>query len=102
MEIEKAIGRLKINNKSLKSLLSEDKSDKDLLEKIEANNLAIAALEKQVGKKVIKESWSPAKCPTCGTYLSENMGDGYYKDFEYLGRCPNDECAQKLDWSDEQ
>ncbi len=48
MEIEKAIGRLKINNKSLKSLLSEDKSDKDLLEKIEANNLAIRALEKQM------------------------------------------------------
>lgn len=64
--------------------------------------VALEALKKQVPRKVIKESWNASKCPTCGEVLSENMGDGYYKDYEYLERCPNVECAQRLDWGDGQ
>lgn len=61
----------------------------------------LEALERQVPKKVIIPRWAPATCPTCGCELSENVGDGYYRHPTYLGRCPKYECAQKLDWGEE-
>jgi len=34
----------------------------------------VAALEKQVPKNLFIKEWSPARCPTCGAELSEDMG----------------------------
>lgn len=59
------------------------------------------AVEKQKAKKPIIQPWSPARCPTCGEELSENLGDGYYRHRTFLERCTNVECAQRLDWSEE-
>lgn len=57
------------------------------------------AVEKQKPKHPIISPWSPAICPTCGEELSEHIGDGYYRHRTFLERCPNIECAQRLDWS---
>jgi len=58
-------------------------------------DLAIEALEKQIPKNPIIESWNPALCPSCGEELSESIGDGYYKHWQGLKIC---ECGQKLKW----
>lgn len=60
------------------------------------------AVEIQKPKKVVIERWSPSICPRCGNELSENLGDGYYKHPVFLERCPNPDCAQRLDWSEEE
>lgn len=57
----------------------------------------VAALEKQVPKKPVIKEWSPARCPTCGAELSEDMGDGYYKPWYSKKVC---DCGQKLDWNE--
>lgn len=62
---------------------------------------AIEALEKQLPQKVEVKEWSPARCPSCGTELSESLGDGYYMHPTFLKRCPNVDCGQRLDWSEE-
>ena len=59
------------------------------------------AVERQKPKKVVIERWSPSICPRCGNELSENLGDGYYEHPVFLERCPNPDCAQRLDWSEE-
>lgn len=61
---------------------------------------AIEALEKQLPQKVEVKEWSPARCPSCGTELSESLGDGYYMHPTFLKRCPNVDCSQLLDWSE--
>lgn len=66
-----------------------------------AIHISIEALEKQIPKTVEIEPWNPAKCPSCGHELSENLGDGYYKHLTYLDVCPNAECCQRLDWGNE-
>lgn len=58
-------------------------------------DMAIKALEKQVPKKPIMEDWSPAKCPSCGAELSDDLGDGYYKHYYGLKVC---DCGQQLKW----
>lgn len=58
------------------------------------------AVDKQENKKVIRKPWQPCECPTCNKELSESVGDGYYKHYYYLKRCP--ECGQKIDWSMEE
>ena len=64
-----------------------------------ANNMAISALSLQVPVKVIIRDWNPAKCPTCGEKLGEDLGDGYYKNYTSQKRCFA--CAQVLDWGDD-
>lgn len=39
----------------------------------EALDIAIEALEKQLPKKVEVKEWSTARCPSCGTELSESL-----------------------------
>ncbi len=56
------------------------------------------AIERQEPKKVIIKPWSPAVCPRCGKELSEYMGDGYYSHPTFLERCPDPNCAQRLEW----
>lgn len=58
---------------------------------------AIKALEKQIAKKPIFNTWSPVKCPTCGCDLNKSIGDGYYQRCIPMKFC---ECGQKLDWSE--
>ena len=71
-------------------------SDKAAKRVVEARNMAIKALEKQVPMKVknsgerIPFEWY---CPSCGELLCD---DGY-KD-TYIKYCEH--CGQKLDWSD--
>lgn len=57
------------------------------------------AVEKQKVKYIKIESYCPAYCPTCGFELSESLGDGYYKYFENLSRCPK--CGQKICWDED-
>lgn len=59
-----------------------------------------AAVEKQIPEQVIIKPWNPARCPTCGESLSEDLGDGYYKHSDFLERCPNPECSQRLKWEE--
>lgn len=65
-------------------------------------DMAIEALEKQIPKKVQIKRWTPARCPSCGVELSESCGDGYYRHPTFLEVCPNVECCQRLDWSEEE
>lgn len=66
-------------------------------ETIEALNMAIEALEKQIPKKPIAVDWSEEfegaliedRCALCSTYL-------HYIDIY----CPN--CGQAIDWSEEE
>lgn len=64
-------------------------------EMLEALSMGVQALDKQIPKKPIIESWSPALCPSCRKELSESIGDGYYKHYYSLNIC---ECGQKLKW----
>jgi hypothetical protein len=64
----------------------------------EALTMGIQALDKQIPKEPIIESWSPALCPSCGAELSELIGDGYYKHHYGQTIC---ECGQKLKWDNE-
>jgi len=86
-EVERAIKTLKVRSGFVADIN---------LNAIMAYKLAIEALEKQLPKKPLTESYMPTLCPTCEEELSENLGDGYYKISYYLTRCP--ECGQLLDW----
>lgn len=78
--------------------------EKALLELSEYKSLGTVeevrkSIEKDKSKKVVINQWEPCKCPTCGKELSKSVGDGYYKHYYYLKRCPK--CGQKLNWGDE-
>lgn len=100
MTLEEAIEQLEsliLNSQSF------HEEEGDIWEKdIEALNMAISALEKQIPKKPIIKPWSPAICPSCGEELSISLGDGYYSHRIILTHCPNLECLQRLDWGDEE
>ena len=74
-------------------------SDKVAKRVVEARNIAIQAIEKQIPKKVqlrhIRkfDGFDDGECPTCGWTVSRDCdgADNF---------CPN--CGQKLDWSDEE
>lgn len=66
----------------------------------EAYEAALEVLKKQIPKKVEKKEWSPSVCPSCGYKLSESLGDGYYSHSEFLERCPNPDCGQRLKWEE--
>ena len=70
-------------------------SDKAAKRVVEARDMAINALEKQIPKKPHKnfEKFSGVWC-SCGKYL----GKGYFVDKPSY--CTD--CGQKLDWSDEE
>ena len=77
-------------------------SDKAAKRVVEAIDMAINALEKQIPKKVKIEQWIYTKCD-CGYEFSKHHGDGYYSiPLENKTKyCPN--CGQKLNWeSDEE
>ena len=85
-------------NKAIKILqrdLQIQLENKALPDGIEAIQIAIQALEKQIPKKPHKnfEKFSGVWC-SCGKYL----GKGYFVDKPIY--CPD--CGQKLDWSDEE
>lgn len=61
-----------------------------------AVKVGIEVLEMQIPKEIEIEAYCPAECPTCGTELSESLGDGYYIYDTHSGRCP--ECGQAIKW----
>ena len=73
-------------------------SDKAAKRVVEARNVAIKALEKQIPKKVVKDGKWSYKCPCCGECAETDCGDAFY-DYR-LDYCNG--CGQKLDWSDEE
>ena len=64
-------------------------------EALEAIDIAVDAINKQISTKPIMERWNPAKCPLCGESLSEHKGDGYYHHYYHLNMC---DCGQKIEW----
>ena len=56
------------------------------------------AVGKQNPKKIIIKLYTPATCPTCNLELSESLGDGYYKHWTSLRRCPR--CGQRIQWDE--
>lgn len=92
MEIREAIERIKDHKQIHFS------NEPRAIKITEALDMAIEALEKQIPKTVVIHAWSPAKCPTCGTELSESLNDGYYKHLKQLKVCQNSECCQRLIW----
>jgi len=62
---------------------------------LDAIDLAILALGKQIPVKPKITNWNPALCPSCDEELSEHLGDGYYHHYTNLKVC---ECGQKLRW----
>ena len=86
-----------------KAILERDlnclKQNKALPDSIEAMEIAINALEKQLTKKVnlrhIRkyDGFDDGECPNCGMSVSRDCdGDDVF--------CPD--CGQKLDWSDKE
>ena len=73
-------------------------SDKAAKRVVEARDMAIMALEKQISKKVVKDGKLSYKCPCCGECAETDCGDAFY-DYR-LDYCNG--CGQKLDWSDEE
>jgi len=67
-------------------------------EGLSVNAFVNASINKQIPRKPIIESWSPALCPSCDTELSESLGDGYYKHWYSKKVC---DCGQKLDWEED-
>lgn len=79
MTPQEAIGQLRCNVEG----------DYINLDDLEAFELAISALEKQIPKKVVKHNGSELyHCPNCDTYF---LGNGFK-------HCTD--CGQALDWSD--
>lgn len=105
-KVREAIGRLQVGINAEREMIMHNKAffqkqDNSYLESdIEVYCTAIEALEKQLPQKVEVKEWSPARCPSCGTELSESLGDGYYMHPTFLKRCPNVDCSQLLDWSE--
>lgn len=94
MEESEAIKTLKIHTKFLKDRWKPH-PDYNVLE---ALNIGIYALEKQIPKKVnlrhIRkyDGYDDGECPNCGMSVSREFdGNDVF--------CPD--CGQKLDWSDE-
>ena len=90
MEVEKAIDLLK------RLRIATATSYIDGHRTLEPLTMGIEALEKQIPKEVKREDYNPSKCPTCGHELSEHLGDGYYKHYSHVKRCP--QCWQLLSW----
>ena len=107
MTNEEAAHELRIQSTVLENMIRynedfEPKADNSsLINRKNAIDKAITALEKQIPKLVKIRAWRPANCPTCEYELSEHKGDGYYKHLTHLERCPNVECGQRIKWHDD-
>lgn len=77
-------------------------SDKAAKRVVEARNMAIKALEKQIPKKPTYEGdgYAPDGTPVYDTWICPCCGKRYEVDYDDYTCCPN--CGQKidLDWSD--
>lgn len=78
--------------KSIITLKTENNIPSDTI------NFIIDILSKEIPKRIEIKPWSPAICPRCKCYLSEHKGDGYFKHFKHLDRCPNTNCCQAIEW----
>ena len=84
-------------------------SDKATKRVVEARNMAIQALEKQIPKKpnkTIDSSWGTQKeahtCPVCDYYLTEVhfIASQKIESNKKITYCET--CGQAIDWSDEE
>ena len=84
-------------------------SDKAAKRVVEARNMAIQALEKQIPKKpnkTIDSSWGTKKevhvCPVCDYYLTEVhfIASQKIESNKKITYCET--CGQAIDWSDEE
>lgn len=73
----------------------------DLVNKIKAYEIAIAALKKQVPEKphYDGDSYAPDGTFVWDEWLCPNCNSRYEVDYDNYAYCPN--CGQKLDWSEE-
>lgn len=96
MEVKKAAEVLEIEKSVAELELSNGYGNENFRNFIEAANIAIGALEKQVPKKPIKNReqliryTSCYSCPAC---------DGGFTGTGFVDYCYH--CGQKLDWGDE-
>lgn len=98
MTTEKAIYQLTDLIKDRESFCHRDDFDDMFLQDIEALKVGIAALEKQMPKKVFMDMTGNGEifdfvcscCPNCSCTMSDEDKPKY---------CPD--CGQALDWSDE-
>ena len=60
----------------------------------EAVHMAVAALEKQVGKKPIGSHYAHMKCPSCNHRIPSGMGSSSRRRDNWCNYC-----GQKIDWS---
>lgn len=101
MTEQEAIEILEQDTKTLSEAINESNLErvKNVLSgRVEANNVAIKALEKQIPKKVAKvkipntsfcKASTRYKCPSCRVTLCSDWNFCF-------------ECGQKLDWSEEE
>lgn len=106
MTLEEAFHELKIQSQVLESMILYNKDfeprndNTSLVNKKNAIDIGVKAIEKQIPKKVEIKPWNPARCPSCGYELSESIRDGYYKHHILLERCPVADCGQRFIWSE--
>lgn len=91
MTNSEAIEWLKYNKEAIERVAETGRfsDDEDVKQTIESINMAIAALEKQEGKKPVYNGVN-CECPFCNTTIETDMKPWY---------C--DICGQRIDWSDE-
>ena len=92
-------------NKAIKILqrdLQIQLENKALPDGIEAIQIAIQALEKQIPKKPTYEGdgYAPDGTFVFDEWLCPCCGKRYEVDYDDYDYCPN--CGQKIDWSDEE
>lgn len=100
MTEQQAIKNFNLENETLSQYTETSFQRIVCTEKIERNNMAIKALEKQSAKKVKIEQWTDTKCE-CGYCFSKDYDDGYYSIpvENKTNYCPK--CGQKLDWGND-
>lgn len=103
-KVRKAVQMLRIEKKECKKLLdfhgNKQWNSGILRRKIEALDIAIEALEKQLPKKpifqhMIGEIKGKFKCPCCNNLFTHECPTFPYEDMEHCSKC-----GQKLDWSE--
>lgn len=60
--------------------------------------VGIAGMKNDYHKQPIFKAYMPTLCPSCKAELSEDLGDGYYKDLTHIKVCA---CGQQLKWESE-
>ena len=80
----------------IRRIKTEETHEREI-DKHEAFDLAISALEKQIPRKPLYESLADRFCPVCGVYINfDALNEKIEEAPEY---CSN--CGQKMSWEEE-